>query len=173
MQKKLVIIINGKSGVGKATLVGAAAKELKVRNVSSIDKVKQIAKQAGWDGQKDMPGRQFLSDLKQAMAAYDDSPNKALLQEFDAFAKGTEQVMFVHIREPKEIQKFFVTTQKSDVGTDIKVTSLLVTRKAALNLGLAQDDELAKFKYDSVFNNDKPLEESKQDFIKWLRNQVG
>ena len=51
--KKLAIVINGAGGVGKDTLCNLAAKHLKVRNISTITPIKEIAAMAGWDGSKD------------------------------------------------------------------------------------------------------------------------
>ena len=41
---KIVIIINGRGGVGKDTLCDFAAKHYKVENISSITPIKDLAK---------------------------------------------------------------------------------------------------------------------------------
>ena len=168
MEKKLIIIINGGSGVGKSTLIKIAAGELMVRNVSSVSHVKEVAVCAGWNGVKDLPGRQLLTDLKQAMVTYDNSPYKAMVQELNIFMSGGEQVMFAHIHEPEEIKKFAQAVK--DKGG--KVVTLFVTRTTTGELDLAQKEELAK-SYDHVFANDKPIKESGPEFVKWLKEQIG
>ena len=45
--KKLVMVINGRGGVGKDTLCDFAAAYFRVRNVSSITPVKELAAQCG------------------------------------------------------------------------------------------------------------------------------
>ena len=164
MEKKLVVIINGRSGVGKATLVGIASEQFMTRDVSSIERVKKIARDVGWNGVKDLPGRQLLSDLKQALVTYDDSPHKDLIEEFKKFMTGGEQLMFVHIREPKEIQKFVSEIK----GKGAKVVTLLVKRKKAYKVNLMQDEELEKFAYDLVFDNDKTIKDSGTEFCRLL-----
>lgn len=57
---KHIFIINGSGGVGKDTFVQLVSAELNnnlkkfhtVVNFSSVDKVKEIAKEIGWDGKK-------------------------------------------------------------------------------------------------------------------------
>lgn len=50
---KTVIIINDKGGVGKDTLCNIAAEYYLVKNVSTIDPFKEIArKYAGWNGEE-------------------------------------------------------------------------------------------------------------------------
>lgn len=72
-----VIVINGMGGVGKSTFVSLCHEiDPMVIETSTVDFVKEIALQAGWDGIKDEAGRRFLSDLKDAMERYKDIPNK-------------------------------------------------------------------------------------------------
>ena len=57
---KQVFVINGSGGVGKDTFVRLVSVELNnilkrfhtVDNFSSVDKIKEIAREIGWDGQK-------------------------------------------------------------------------------------------------------------------------
>jgi adenylate kinase len=60
---KAVIIINGAGGVGKDTICDLAAKHFKVKNISSITPIKELAARCGWGGEKDDKARKFLSDL--------------------------------------------------------------------------------------------------------------
>ena len=64
---KHIFIINGSGGVGKDTFVGLVSTQLNdmlkkfhtVINFSSVDKVKEIAKEIGWDGKKTEKNRKF------------------------------------------------------------------------------------------------------------------
>ena len=62
--RKQVFIINGQGGVGKDTICNCAAQHFRVRNVSSITPIVEIARFAGWDGQKTLAARRLLSQLK-------------------------------------------------------------------------------------------------------------
>ena len=75
MNKKIVII-NGSGGVGKDTFVDFCKEFTNVRNISSVDKVKEAAKiLVNWNGEKDEKSRKLLSDLKRISVEYNDYPN--------------------------------------------------------------------------------------------------
>ena len=107
---KLVIVINGAGGVGKDTLCELASKHFKVKNISSITPVKKIAADCGWNGEKDDKARKFLSDLKRVLVEYNDYPTAWALSEYKKFLSSDDEVMFVHIREGEEIEKFVKAT---------------------------------------------------------------
>lgn len=162
--EKIVIIINGSGGAGKDTLCDFAAKHFRVRNISSITPIKEIArKDFGWDGQKDSKSRKLLAELKEAAINYNDMPFIYLCNEYERFLKSGSQILFVHIREGKEIEKF----KKHVSGA---CYTLLITRKIDGNVqwGNDSDDNVEGYKYDWIYENNKMLEESEQDFCEFL-----
>jgi len=162
--KKLVVIINGRGGVGKDTLCDFAGKYFKVKNVSAITPIKDIARQNGWNEEKDAKSRKFLADIKKAFIEYNDLPFKYLGREYNKFLNGQEDIMFVHIREGEEIDKF-----KRIV--EVPCVTLLVLRKQNGNnhWGNASDDNVGKYHYDYEYNNDKSLQEAEVDFAAFLK----
>ncbi|MCC8015564.1 MAG: hypothetical protein LIO87_10280 [Eubacterium sp.] len=163
--EKTVIIINGKGGAGKDTLCDIAAKHYKVRNVSAITPIKEIAKKHGWNGEKDSKSRKFLSDLKKVFIEYNDLPTQYLLEQYEQFMQSEEQLMFVHIREGSEIDKL-----KHSIKT--KCRTLLIRRAGQESWGNASDDEVEQYGYDLYYDNDKPLEETENDFIEFLNTFI-
>ena len=164
--KKTVIVINGAGGVGKDTLCDLASKHFKVRNISSITPIKELAALAGWDGRKDDKSRRFLSDLKQLCVNYNDFPTNWAKAIFDEFMQTDEQVLFVHIREPEEIAKFIAATNGF-------AKALLVRggdRMKKSSYGNRSDDEVENYKYDYYFYNDKSLEEAERELCKLLND---
>lgn len=160
---KIVVIINGKGGAGKDTLCEAAAKHYRVKNVSSIDPIKAIAAQHGWNGEKDDKARKFLSDLKRAFTEYNDLPNHWLEEQASEFAAGDDEVLFVHIREGSQIDDF----KRRVKGRYI--TLLIRSSRTETTYGNASDDEVENYPYDYVYQNDKPLSEAEEDFLTFLR----
>jgi len=158
--KKQVIIINGAGGVGKDTLISSAAQVFKVRNVSSVELVKQAALVGGWNGEKDARGRELLIALKNAFVIYDDLPMKYCLEQYKEFQSSDEQIMFVHIREPQEIARF-----KEKAGAK----TLLVVRRDQKKWGQNIDDMCDCYNYDIIFNNDLSVEDSGKRFVEILR----
>lgn len=162
--KKTVIVINGAGGVGKDTLCDLAAKHFKVRNISTITPIKELAALTGWDGRKDDKSRRFLSDLKQLCVNYNDFPTNWAKGIFDEFMHTDEDILFVHIREPEEIAKFIR-------ATDGFAKALLVRggeRMKKSHYGNRSDDEVENYKYDYYFYNDKTLEEAEKNFCELL-----
>ena len=161
---KAVIVINGAGGVGKDTLCNLAAKHFKVKNISSVDPIKEIAKFCGWTGVKDDRARKFLHDLKTITAEYNDFPTNWALARFKEFMSGKNEILFVHIREPLEIEKFVK-------ATDGFAKTLLVRggeRMHKSHYGNAADDCVENYEYDYYFMNDKTLAEAERGFTKLL-----
>ncbi len=161
--KKVVIVINGSGGVGKDTLCDSVKTAYSVRSVSSVDKIKEIARMGGWKGEKDDRGRMLLVRLKQAFVDYNDLPLLHMKEEYEKFLQTDETVMFVHIREPLEIDKF-----KNAIGSHICKT-LLVTRDNGVQWHNAVDQGVNAYQYDYYFDNNAPLEESKKKFIAFIQ----
>lgn len=158
---KAIIVINGKGGVGKDTLIDFVREYCKIQNVSAITPIKSVARLLGWHGEKTLEARKFLSDLKALSIAYNDYPTEYLLRQANKFLNNKcEYVfMFVHIREAEEIQKF-KDRCKGNVFT------LLVRRDIDVNeFGNSSDDDVENYNYDYVFDNNKSLEEAKNDFM--------
>lgn len=164
MVQKLVVVINGKGGVGKDALCDSLASAYRVKNISSITPIKEIAAMHGWKGEKDDKARRFLSELKRVFTDYNDLPNQYLLDEYTRFLESDLQVLFVHIREVDQIEKFVARIPTACV-------TLLIRRKAIDSLekyGNKSDDDVALYPYDCYFDNDLPFEESCQAFLQYF-----
>ena len=113
-----VYLINGlpQLGSGKSTFENYcfALNPIYVRIYSSIDGVKEIAKQCGWNGVKEPEDRKFLADLKQLLIDYNNYPFKDVsnyirqqchwmdMRDYDS----NRLIFFIDVREPSEIEKF-------------------------------------------------------------------
>lgn len=160
---KLVVVMNGNGGVGKDTLCDFTGKYYKVKNISAIEPIKKIARENGWNGEKDAKSRKFLADLKQTFIAYNDLPNQYLCQEYEKFQRSDEQILFVHIREAEEIQKFIKNIQ-------LPCVTMLITRKqiSDISWGNESDDNVNNYNYDYIYNNDKCLEDAEREFVELI-----
>ena len=92
------VIINGLGGCGKSTFIqlceeycdnpnNLKAFNWMVTELSTVDFVKEIARNCGWDGKKEKKDREFLHDLKVAMEKWDNIPNKKVLEDAENFIK--------------------------------------------------------------------------------------
>lgn len=102
---KHIVVINGTGGSGKDTFVNFVKKYRKVYNFSSIDIIKKIARAAGWTGKKEEKDRKFLSDLKKLTTEYNDLAFNDTKNAVEKFNSSDDEIMFIHIREPEEIQR--------------------------------------------------------------------
>jgi len=163
--KKVAIVINGAGGVGKDTLCELAAKHFKVKNISSITPIKEVAALCGWDGTKDNKARKFLSDLKNLCVEYNNYPTLWAKARYDEFLSSDEQIMFVHVREAEEISKFVN-------ATDGKAKTLLIRggkRMSSEKYGNISDDGVENYDYDYYFLNESSLEVAEQEFTELLK----
>lgn len=165
---KITIVINGVGGCGKDTLVSMLSNHYRVKNISSITPVVEVAKFCGWNGVKTEKSRKFLSDMKRILTEFNEFSLNYLLAEQDKFISGEEEIMFVHIREPIEISKF-VNNSKT------KTYTLLITPRLELQdkvYGNASDDGVSDYPYDFIFNNDNPLEITENIWLEFVRNNI-
>lgn len=166
-----IVCINGMPRAGKDTVAEMAASMVpyyRVKNVSTVDFVKDVAKFCGWNGDKTPQNRKFLSDLKDLLAEWDDIPFRKVKMAYEIFKFRLESnhilgnaLMFVHTREPEEIQRF-----KDELGA----VSLLVRRPAIETNEQSNHADMNVFncEYDYEIMNDGSLEELEEKVKKFL-----
>ena len=147
-----VIVINGMGGVGKSSFVSLCHEiDSRVIETSTVDFVKEIALQAGWDGVKDEKGRRLLSDIKDALERYNDVPNKKI----DEFIQShPDNIIFVNAREPHNIQYY---------KNKYNAIAVLVTNLNAKTVhGNHADENIYNYNYDIHIDNSGTLEQLKK-----------
>lgn len=168
-----VVIINGKPQSGKDTFCKYAQgycdddESANTLIISSVDPLKEMLTQLGWDGTKTDKIRDMLMDMKQLWVQNQDGPTMFLFNnilEFHKACTGEDNIVFVHIREPEEIKKLVnALTGFESMGID--VISLLVIRKGGEDTPnqpaetRRSDDEalINNYEYDVTINNDEDL----------------
>jgi hypothetical protein len=166
---KLAFVINGSGGAGKDTLCEFAAKHFKTVNVSTIDPIKKIARENGWNGEKDLKSRKFLADLKQVFAEYNDLPTVYTIEKYKEFLESENELFFVHIREGEQIAHFLDEAKK--VGIAPK-TLLIRSKRCEAVYGNASDDDVENYSYDFYYDNDTPLDEAEVAFCEFLKSII-
>lgn len=162
--EKQIVIINGTGGSGKDTFVQFCSKYNKVMNFSSIDKVKEIARLIGWDGKKTEKDRKFLSDLKKLTTEYNDMAFNSILEATIQFKTSDSEILFVHIREPEEIQR---------AVNAFNAKTLLVKRIGLENIETnSSDANVDNYPYDYIIENYtiEQLDASALNFMNELSN---
>ena len=168
-----VVIINGKPQSGKDTFCKYAQgycdddESANTLIISSVDPLKEMLTQLGWDGTKTDKIRDMLMDMKQLWVQNQDGPTMFLFNnilEFHKACTGEDNIVFVHIREPEEIKKLVnALTGFESMGID--VISLLIIRGSGEDIPnqpaetRRSDDEalINNYEYDVTINNDEDL----------------
>lgn len=149
---KKIFIVNGGAGMGKDTFIDLVSEFIPVVNFSSVEKVKRIAMQVGWDGiSKTERDRKFLSDLKLLTSEYCDMPFQSMKQQVELFNKNKmSNVLFLHIREPEEIQR---------AVKEFNAETILVTRDSIKQItSNTSDANVFNYKYDYEIRNNGTIE---------------
>ena len=159
--EKIVIVINGIGGVGKDTICDIVGKYYSVSNISSITPIKELAASAGWKGEKTLAARRLLSDLKLAFNRYNDLSYQYVMDKYNEFlCDQDKQILFVHIREPEEIDRFLQNITTPNFTLLVKSSHIEDTV-----YGNPSDDNVSDYSYDYIYQNEKPLFELENDFM--------
>ena len=166
-----VIVINGYPGAGKDTFVEFCQDVLgtfRCRNLSTIDCIKKVSKIFGWNGEKTPEARRFLAKLKDISTEYNDYSYRYIKKQLSEIEseewKGEQIIVFVHCREPKDIDRFV---------KDYNATTVLVKNKRVEdhNYSNAADANIELYKYDIIILNNGTLDHLKlaaKTFVKYL-----
>ena len=159
-----VVIVNGRPGSGKTTFEKMCAEKMGqyCRITSTIDGIKIVARIGGWTGKKELKDRKFLSDLKDLFTEYNNYPFNYVKDQINEFEEDLRiydiidqpHVVFVDCREPQEIEKF-----KNYYG---KNAITLILRRPDTDFNETSnhaDEDVWKYKYDCIIENDGSLEE--------------
>lgn len=144
-----IVIINGSGGVGKDTFINFIQKNYTIGtvvNVSTIDCVKAAASNLGWDGIKDEKGRKFLSELKYFANKYYPISVNTVREAIQNNPRAS--VIFVHCREPKEIDK---------IKEEFDIKTILVKSDRVEIPENYSDQSVENYEYDYIVDNNGTL----------------
>lgn len=164
--KQLVLAINGMARSGKDSFAEFSIEQLTSMenfsdvsgsNISSVDKVKELFTLMGWNGEKDDKSRKGLSDLKDLWTEYNDGPFREILKYV---MDSPSSIIFVHIREPKEIDKLKYWC----LDNSIFFESIHVKRDEVkvVNNNTGDNGSLEKYDYTNSFTNNGSLDQWKE-----------
>jgi hypothetical protein len=167
-----IYVINGAPGSGKSTFCEKVI-DIVGKNwgfeLSTVDLVKRVATDLGWNGEKTLKNRKFLSDLKDLLAEWDDIPFRDTVRkvrliedEFDRYYLNfNEAAIFINCREPEEIKR---------LCEELHAKSILIRRDLAEDAAVSNhaDANVLNFNYDIEITNNGDLRDlafSALDFV--------
>lgn len=180
----IVVIINGTGGSGKDTFVEkckeitSAYDNIRVENLSTVDCVKKIAKQMGWNSNKKTESdRKLLCSLKDLWEEYNSGTTeyivKAIKSKLDLNILNFKTIFFVHCREPEYIDKLKLHIM-CKLGIKSK-TLLVVNDNIDHIISNDADKNVFEYEYDYIINNNSTLEDLKisaNTFLEELQRDV-
>lgn len=171
---KTVFIINGKGACGKDTLIKAVAAKYPTQNESAIDPVKAAGRLLGYEGGKSEKDREFLSKMKELSIWYNDHPTQYLLEKYRKFEESGNELLFLHIREPEQIEHFLKYFKQEVKSPDTRIGTILI--KSAWTedcvYGNPSDDNVDKMHYDLIYINKEGEETSGAVFLDALESFI-
>jgi hypothetical protein len=150
-----VVAVAGPGGGGKDTFIYMFTQisKSRVANISSIDPVKKVAMELGWNAEaKTAEDRRFLQDLKKAWIDYNDGPTVYCMRHIRNYAYMCYDYVFVHIREQEEIEKL------SSWCNEYSFFKLLILRDSANSHVNSSDRDFDESFFDEVIRNHNGLE---------------
>lgn len=146
-------ILNGIARSGKDSVKLYMSKYVPVKSISTVDVIKKICKELGWNGKKDDAGRLALSDFKDLSTKHFDHPFEYVRTELEKFKNPNNQnvIFTVDVREPKDIQRLV---------DELNFETILVSNSNIKHIPNNHADmEVNNFNYDYVIHNDGTLED--------------
>ena len=168
-----VFIINGAGGTGKDSFVQyftEIAGKTFVQNISTVDKVKEVATELGWRGTKEPLDRKYLSDIKDIFTYWCNGPfvdvvNRTRDKHEEWSSYGVKGYTFIHCREPEEITKLV---------KELNAETILIERNTNTQYINHADAEVSNYpNYTYTINNNGNLEDLKakvQEFYNLVKN---
>lgn len=169
-----VIVVNGEPQSGKSTFENYcfALNPIYVRIFSSIQPIKEIAQQCGWNGAKEPKDRKFLADLKQLLIEYNNFPFNQIVNYIELQKRwmenrdydGNKLIFFIDVREPSEIQK---------LRDKYNAQVILIERATANSLDNSADkkENFNRDLYDMVIANNGTLEQLEAQAREFMRDK--
>ena len=171
----MIYIVNGAPGSGKDTfcskVIDITTSEYGIV-FSTVDLVKEIAFDLGWNGEKTPKSRKFLSELKRILSEWDDIPMKDIERRVDGYLQyirlnGLEEketAIFIMSREPEEIKK---------MCNKFKAKSIVVRRsdKEQSIQSNSADQNVLNYNYDIEISNDGTLSDLSYKAIEFVEKE--
>lgn len=153
-----VIILNGTGGTGKDTFVNECNKlNYRVIHTSMISDAKRVARYCGYKDTKSEKDRKFLSDIMDAMTAWNDLPYKYVCK-FIFSCKN--KIIFVDARTPSDIER---------LKNKFNAITVFIRNKRVKPINSNHADrDVEDFAYDYIIENNGSIKTLKNSAIRFL-----
>lgn len=145
------IILNSSGGQGKGAFVNACSKYIKTYYTSIVDPTKDFA--TCWYGGKTEKDRKFLAEMKSLLDNYCDYNYRLLMKKVRAFPIQGDNIVFIDMREKKDIDRFMNEPYKHKM-------KVLIRRDSVKDIKSNHADaNVYDINYDYIIENNGTLED--------------
>lgn len=155
-----VILINGYPESGKDKFTELCSETGNVLNLLTSTPAKEALATLGWDGEKTAEARNLLAKMMKFSYGYNGPLNYVL----DEISKSNADIIFVHIREPKNLDLF-----KKAIPDALSILILRESQRAIYSND--SDNDVEKYTYDVVVDNNRTVKDLKayaDSFVRML-----
>lgn len=135
-----------------------------IGQISIIDPIKKLVLDSYiWNGEKDKKGRKLLYDLKCVLDSYNDFSYQKIKDRITCAWASKLEAFFIDARDPKDINRFV---------NDYRARTILIKRNGIDSWGNPADDNVEKYKYDFVIENNETLEELREKAERFYLEEI-
>lgn len=172
---KILIVINGYPKSGKSLMCKYINEILLTKNILSLEVsyaslAKSIATSLGWNGEKTLEDRLFLSELTNITAKWKNLPFMNNIEEINNGFNSKYDCAMIHAREPKTIED--IKKYYSD-NKNVKVYTVYLERRAVKDEKFSNEADrgVENYDYDFYLNNNgtkESLFKTTEDWIEYI-----
>ena len=162
--EKQWFILNGVARSGKDSVKYFMNYYYPLKSISTVDIIKRICKELGWNGEKDDAGRLALSEFKDLSTKHFDHPFEYVKKSLSEFKNQNNEykIFTVDVREPKDIKRLV---------DELGFKTILVRNNNIKHIPNNHADmEVENYQYDYIIDNNGTLDDLKLAVKSFLDN---
>lgn len=164
--KHQIFIVNGVAASGKDTFIHTVGN--RVRNVHSysfVDRVKDIAREMGWQDIKTNKTRKFLADLADLWVGYNDKIFTDICNNIETRDYQRAHIFFIVVRKPRDIEPFVKRYKKY-------CKTILIEREGIKVPNNSADRSVMDYKYDIILKNNGTFTQLDTEVSKFIKDNI-
>lgn len=157
-----IFVVNGYPRSGKDQFIKLCEQEIGKAyclKLSTVDQIKKMSTQLGWDGQKDEKSRKYLCEIKKLYSDWFDYSFEYIKKQISMFAYQLNEyttekngVVFIQSRQPDEIHRF---------SKQFNAKTIFISRNSHQEYDNYADKNVENYKYDYYIDNSKTIDDLK------------
>lgn len=155
-----VVVVSG-SDVAIAEVLHTCSAYAKTKYISMYNNVEVIARNMGWEGNKELKDRELLSALKDLWMKYNNSPLDYIREEVESFDESNyfyNKIMFIRAYDEDEMEL---------IESEFGAISLHVSSSRSESKPFKRN-----YDYKIIYDTVEELEEKTKNFVEMIKNDL-